>query len=203
MFCMAPKLDKVAAREIMVRRRNELTASEVTKLSQKIEENLFSCEDFLDRKRILYYLSFNNEVRTDSMISRSLMLKKRVYVPRIDKSAQKLEICQIKSLSADMELNDFGIREPIHAPVELPKNIEVIVTPGLAFDRSGGRIGFGGCYYDKIFAELPKSSLLIGIAYNFQILDSLYQDFWDKKVQTVVTEKETLNGLGIRKPLVV
>jgi len=85
----------------------------------------------------------------------------------------------------------------------LPKNIDAVVAPGLAFDRSGGRIGFGGGYYDKLFSELPKNTLLIGIAYNFQILDSLHQDFWDKKVQKVMTEKETLNGLGIRKPLVV
>ena len=203
MICTAPKLDKAVVREMMVRRRNDLVASEVTELSQKIEENLFSCGDFLDRQRILYYLSFNKEVSTDSMISRSLMLQKKVYVPRISKSANKIEICQIKSLDVVMELNDFGIREPIHVPVELAENIDVVVTPGLAFDRSGGRIGFGGGYYDKLFAELPKSSLLIGVAYNFQILDSLHQDFWDKKVQQVMTEKETLNGLGIRKPLAV
>ena len=203
MVCTAPKLDKLAVREIMIRRRNDLASSEVAELSQKIEENLFSCNDFLDCQRILYYLSFNKEVSTDSMISRSLMLKKKVYVPRVNKSAKKMEICQIKSLGVDTELNDFGIREPVHVPVELPKNIDVVITPGLAFDRSGGRIGFGGGYYDRLFAELPKSSLLIGVAYSFQILDSLHQDFWDKKVQKVITEKETLNGLGIGKPLVV
>ena len=203
MVCAAPKLDKVAVREMMVRRRNNLAASEVTQLSQKIEENLFSCDDFLDCQRILYYLSFDKEVCTDSMIFRSLMLQKKVYVPRINKSTKKMEICQIKSLGVDMKLNDFGIREPVHVPVELPKNIDVVIAPGLAFDRSGGRIGFGGGYYDKLFAELPKRSLLVGIAYNFQILGSLHQDFWDKKVQKVMTEKETLNGLGIRKPLAV
>jgi 5-formyltetrahydrofolate cyclo-ligase len=190
MVCTAPKLDKTAVRKMMVRRRNELAAGEVTELSQQIEENLFSCDDFLDRKRILYYLSFNKEVSTDSMISRSLMLQKKVYVPQINKSTKKMEICQIKSLGVDMELNNFGIREPVHVPVELPKNIDVVVTPGLAFDRFGGRIGFGGGYYDKLFTELPKSSLLIGIAYNFQILDSLPQDFWDKKVQKIMTEKK-------------
>ena len=203
MVCTTPKLDKAAVREMMVRRRNHLAAGQVTKLSQKIEENLFSCDEFLDRQRILYYLSFNKEVSTDNMISRSLMLEQKVYVPRIDKNAKKMEICRIKSMGVDMEFNDFGIREPVHVPVELPKNIDVVIIPGLAFDRSGGRIGFGGGYYDKLFTELPKSTLLIGIAYNFQILGSLHQDFWDKKVQKVMTEKETLNGLGIRKPLAV
>ena len=108
-------------------------------------------------------------------------------------------LCLLKSLKVRSYINDFGIREPVHVPVELPKNIDAVVAPGLAFDRSGGRIGFGGGYYDKLFSELPKNTLLIGIAYNFQILDSLHQDFWDKKVQKVMTE----NGLGIRKPLAV
>ena len=105
-----------------------------------------------------------------------------------------MEICRIKSLDADMVLNDFGIREPVYVSVESPEKIDAVITPGLAFDPSGGRIGFGGGYYDKLFAELPKSSLKIGVAYSFQILGSLHQNFLDKKVQKVVTEKETLNG---------
>ena len=52
MVCAAPKFDKVAVREMMVRQRNSLAAGQVTELSQKIEENLFSCDDFLDRQRI-------------------------------------------------------------------------------------------------------------------------------------------------------
>ena len=173
MVCAALKLGKAEVRKIMLRQRNVLANSEVTELSQKIEENLFSCDEFLDRQRILYYLSFNKEVSTDSMISHSLTLKKKVYVPRIDKSTKKIEICQIKSMGADMELNNFGIREPLHATVELPENIDVVVIPGLAFDRSGARVGFGGGYYDALLAELPKSCLLIGVGYSFQILDSV------------------------------
>tara|TARA_A100001037_G_scaffold275530_1_gene274114 strand:- start:348 stop:941 length:594 start_codon:yes stop_codon:yes gene_type:complete len=197
MVCTALKSGKAKVRKIMAQQRNDLAVSEVTELSQKIEENLFSCDEFLDRQRILYYLSFNKEVSTDRMISRSLMLKKKVYVPRIDKSRKKMEICQIKSIGVDMKLNYFGIREPVDAPVELPRNIDVVIIPGLAFDRFGGRIGFGGGYYDTLLAELPKNSLLIGVGYSFQILDSIHQDFWDKKLQKVITEKETLNGLGI------
>ena len=187
-----PKMEKVAIRKIMIRRRNYLAADEVAELSRNIEENLFSYNEFLGRQRILYYLSFQKEVSTYSMVSRSLKLQKKVYVPRINKIAKKIEICQIKNLDGDMELNGFGIKEPVHAPVESPEKIDAVVAPGLAFDPSGARIGFGGGYYDKLFAELPKSVLLIGIAYSCQIMGSLHQDFWDRKVQKVVTEKEIL-----------
>jgi 5-formyltetrahydrofolate cyclo-ligase len=193
MACASPKMDKAAVRKMMIRRRNDLTLNEVGSLSRKIEENLFSCKDFLNRDYVLYYLSFGKEVRTDSMIEHSLRLGKAVYVPRIIKNKNKLEACEINSLETGFDINAFGIREPAEVPAVLLNKIDVIVTPGLAFDSSGGRIGFGGGYYDRLFMELPGNSLRIGIAYDFQIVGSLHQDVWDKKVQKVFTEKDTLN----------
>jgi 5-formyltetrahydrofolate cyclo-ligase len=193
MACTSPKMDKEAVRKMMIRRRNDLTLNEVDSLSGKIEEKLFSCKDFLNRDYVLYYLSFGKEVSTDSMIERSLRLGKTVYVPRIIKKINKLELCEIKNLETDFELNDFGIREPLDVPAASSTKIDAIVVPGLAFDSSGGRIGFGGGYYDKLFAELPGNSLCLGIAYDFQLVSSLYQDVWDKKVQKIFTEKDTLN----------
>jgi 5-formyltetrahydrofolate cyclo-ligase len=193
MACTSPKMDKAAVRKMMIRRRNNLTLNEVDSLSGKIEENLFSCEDFLNRDYVLYYLSFGKEVSTDFMIERSLRLGKTVYVPRIKKKINKLELCEIKNLETDFKLNDFGIREPLGVPAASSTKIDAIVVPGLAFDSSGGRIGFGGGYYDKLFAELPGNSLCLGVAYNFQLVSSLHQDVWDKKVQKIFTEKDTLN----------
>jgi 5-formyltetrahydrofolate cyclo-ligase len=193
MACATPKMDKAALRKRMIRRRNDITLDQVVDFSREIEANLFSCEEFLSREDILYYLSFGKEVRTDAMIARSLELGKKVYVPRIIKSENKLEICEIKNLETSFDINTYGIREPSGVSVVSPTKIDAIVTPGLAFDSSGGRIGFGGGYYDKLFMELPGNSLRLGVAYGFQIVDSLHQDVWDKKVQKVFTEKDTLN----------
>ena len=190
------KLDKVAVRKMMTQRRNDLKANEIIELSRKIEGNLFSCEDFLSRQHVLYYLSFGKEVSTDAMIVRSLLLHKKVYVPRIKKNRKEIEICEIKSLETDFKLNNFGIREPSGTCIQIvsPNKIDVIVTPGLAFDCSGGRIGSGGGYFDRLFEDLPETSLSIGVAYSFQIIDSLHQDSWDKKVQKVITEEGLLKG---------
>ena len=181
---------------MMTQRRNDLKAKEIIELSRKIEGNLFSCEDFLSRQHILYYLSFGKEVSTDAMIVRSLLLHKKVYVPRIKKNGKEIEICEIKSLETDFELNNFGIREPSGTCIQIVSlnKIDVVVTPGLAFDFSGGRIGSGGGYFDRLFEDLPETSLSIGVAYSFQILGSLHQDSWDKKVQKVITEEGMLKG---------
>ena len=77
MACANLKVDKVAVRKMMTQRRNNLSQKETIGLSGKIEGNLFSCKDFLSRQHILYYLSFGKEVRTDSMILRSLLLHKK------------------------------------------------------------------------------------------------------------------------------
>ncbi|HIJ50705.1 MAG TPA: 5-formyltetrahydrofolate cyclo-ligase [Nitrospinae bacterium] len=193
MACAIPKLDKAAVRKMMIRRRNDLILDEVVDFSREIEENLFSCEDFLIRDSVLYYLSFGKEVHTDAMIARSLKLGIKVFVPRVVEAENKLEICEIKSLETDFHINGFGIREPSGVTAASPTKIDAIVTPGLAFDSSGGRIGFGGGYYDRLFMELPVNSLRLGVAYDFQIMGSLHQDVWDKKVQKVFTEKDTLN----------
>lgn len=196
MACANLKLDKMAVRKMMTQRRNDLNAKEIIELSREIEKNLFSCEDFLSRQHILYYLSFGKEVRTDAMIVRSLLLHKKVYVPRIKKNGKQIEICEIKTLETDFELNNFGIREPSGACIQIvsPNKIDAVVTPGLAFDCFGGRIGSGRGYFDRLFEDLPDNSLSIGIAYSFQILGSLHQDSWDKKVQKVITEEGLLKG---------
>ena len=193
MACAIPKLDKAAVRKMMIRRRNDLILDEVVDFSREIEENLFSCEDFLIRDSVLYYLSFGKEVHTDAMIARSLKLGIKVFVPRVVEAENKLEICEIKSLETDFHINGFGIREPSGVPAASPTKIDAIVTPGLAFDSSGGRIGFGGGDYDRLFMELPVNSLRLGVAYDFQIVDSLHQDVWDKKLHKVFTQKETLS----------
>ena len=190
MVCTTLKMDKEFVRKKMLRRRNSLSSEEVINLSRKIEINLFSWKKFLNCNHILYYLSFGNEVRTDAMIARSLRLGKKVYVPRISKILEKMEVCEIKNLETKYTLNSFGIREPCGANVKVvsPLKIEAVITPGLAFDELGGRIGFGGGYYDKLFLELTKRALRIGVAYDFQKVKPLHQDPWDNRVNNIITE---------------
>ena len=196
MICATLKMDKDYIRQKMLRRRNGLSRDEVNDLSNIFEINLFSWKKFLSCDHILYYRSFGNEVRTDTMIDRSLNQRKKVYVPRILKGGGKLEICRVKNLEKGFVLNSLGIQEPCgnNLTTISPDKIDAVVTPGLAFDGSGGRIGFGGGYYDKLFLELPDKSLRIGVGYDFQRVESLYQDPWDKKVEKVITEKNTLHG---------
>lgn len=189
------KADKLAVRQNMRRRRDDMSLDDVLNLSRAIEDRLFACKDFLACRNILFFLSFDNEVRTDEMIVRCLEDGRRVYVPRLIKRERRLEVCEITDMNQEFELGSFDIREPSRqsSKVVSPTIIDAVIAPGLAFDRSGGRIGFGGGYFDWLFKQLPEDALRFGVAYEFQVMASIPQDSWDEKVQKIFTDNDTIN----------
>jgi 5-formyltetrahydrofolate cyclo-ligase len=189
------KMDKFSVRQDMRRRRNAMSLDDVLNLSRAVEGRLFACKDLSVCQNIMFVLSFGNEVRTDEMIKRSLKDGKQVYVPRLITRERRLEVCEITDMDQEFELGSYDIREPSrsNSKVVSPSKIDAVIAPGLAFDRSGARIGFGGGYFDWTFKQLPDEALRLGVAYEFQVADSIPQDSWDERVQIIFTENDTIN----------
>jgi len=187
------KMDKFAVRQEMRRRRNAMSLDDVLNLSRTIEDRLFACKEFSVCRDVMFFLSCDNEVRTDEMITRSLQEGKRVYVPRLVKRERRMEVCEITDMNQEFELGSYDIREPLNSKVVSPSIIDAVIAPGLAFDRSGGRIGFGGGYFDWLFKQLPDEALRLGVAYEFQVMDSVPQDSWDERVQKIFADNDTIN----------
>jgi 5-formyltetrahydrofolate cyclo-ligase len=189
------KMDKFVVRQDMRRRRNAMSLDDVLNLSRGVEDRLFACKNFSVCQNIMFVLSFGNEVRTDEMITRSLKDSKQVYVPRLITRERRLEVCEITDMDQEFELGSYDIREPSrsNSMVVSPLKIDAVIAPGLAFDLSGARIGFGGGYFDWLFKQLPDEALRLGVAYEFQVVDSIPQNFWDERVQTIFTENNTIN----------
>lgn len=96
----------------------------------------------------------------------------------------------------DIVANRFGIPEPTAIATVAPANIDVVLLPVVGFDRSGGRLGTGGGYYDRTFAfrrEVPAPPLLIGIAFACQEIARLECAHWDVGVDFVATESELID----------
>ena len=195
MVFASKKMDKFAVRQDMRRRRDAMSLDDVLNLSRAVEDRLFSCKDFSSCQNIMFSLSFGNELRTDEMITRALKDGKQVYVPRLIKRERRLEVCEINDMDQEFELGTYDIREPSqsNSKVVSPSIIDAVIAPSLAFDRSGGRIGFGGGYFDWLFKQLPDEALRLGVAYEFQVVGSIPQDSWDERVQTIFTENDTIN----------
>jgi 5-formyltetrahydrofolate cyclo-ligase len=189
------KMDKLTIRQDMKLRRDAMSMDKVLNLSRTIEERMFACKNFSACRHVMFFLSFGNEVRTDEMIARALKDQKQVYVPRLLKRQRRVEVCEITGMDHEFELGSYDIRVPSqdNSRVVSPTIIDALIAPGLAFDFSGGRIGFGGGCFDWLFKQLPDKALRLGVAYEFQVIDSLPQDSWDERVQTIFTDNKTIN----------
>ena len=164
-----------------------MNINEVREYSDEIFENF--CDLNLDFQSVMVYLSFKNEVMTDRFISQFKIDKKDVSIPYC---INDLSMNAVKLVDFDeFKVNRYGILEPEN-PVKTDKNtIHLCVVPGVAFDGSGARIGFGKGYYDRFLKG--TNIIKIGICYDFQIMKSpLPNDINDIKMDYIISEKRII-----------
>jgi 5-formyltetrahydrofolate cyclo-ligase len=91
-----------------------------------------------------------------------------------------------------MVLSKFGIKEPLPSQSDLIDNIDLLIVPGIAFDRNGYRIGYGRGYYDR-YLQRKKYVCSIGLAFELQLLDdNLPHEKFDQRVNAVATEEKIM-----------
>ena len=172
--------------------RNQLSYEEVLDLSQKITENVVSHYDFGKAENLLVYMHYGNEARTDGIIGYGLMMKKRVFVPRVQ--GDRMDFYEIHDLKECVP-GYMGIPEPPldAAPFvfkEEQKEEVLMILPGLAFDERGKRLGYGGGFYDRFLKE-HKCCTKMGIGFEFQCVEEVPGNEQDIDVDMIVTEKRT------------
>ena len=137
----------------------------------------------------VYVSSLNNEADTIGLIYRMFDQGKRVVIPVCTAEPHTLRHVRIDSIEA-LRPGRFGVMEPDGKSSEVvsPGGIDIILAPVLAFDRTGGRLGFGGGYYDGFFAETtcPK----VGLAYSFQEVPVVPRESHDLTLDIILTDKE-------------
>ena len=151
--------------------------------SSSIEKKLFALPEFKEAECVMFFVSCDFEVATHKMIEHAMALGKRVCVPCIERRQgvpvtlsreRRLIASLIKSLK-DLQKGCLGILEPKEnslCPVDV-REIDLVITPGVAFDKKGNRLGRGKGYYDRFFSAIPKTTPSIGLAYDFQVLPKL------------------------------
>ena len=159
-------------------------------MSRRITERVMPL--FKDAKTVMCYLSAFNEPDTFEIISLLLSQGKRVVVPVTDTNACTITPSYLTSLDG-LRSGSYGIAEPSeYAPADAA-DIDISVIPGIAFDRSGMRIGFGKGYYDRFLSEFR--GLKLGLCYEFQLYDSVPHDRHDIPMDIIITEGNIYNDL--------
>ena len=185
-------MGKKRIREEILSRRDREPEDLRRKKSQKIKEKLFSLKEFKKAHTILFYHSKGSEVETKEMMEETLWKGKRVLLPRVRE--REIYLGEIKDLEKDVEKGSFGILEPKETYRKtIPRGIDLVILPGIAFDLKGRRIGYGEGYYDHFLKKIPKRIPLIGLAYDFQVVSHLPGERYDRRVGKIITETRIIS----------
>ncbi|MBI2558431.1 5-formyltetrahydrofolate cyclo-ligase [Candidatus Woesearchaeota archaeon] len=178
---------KSQLKQSITEKRNSLSKEELISNTNKIKNALFNLAQYKKSKTVMFYVSFNSEVGTHDMIKEALK-NKMVAVPKVENhEIEPSIIIDFDSLIP----SKFGILEPIELMKVAYKNIDLVLVPGIAFDKECHRIGYGFGYYDKFLKKVPKA-VKIGLAFDFQVVDKVPREEHDVPVDLIVTEKRVV-----------
>lgn len=178
-------IDKKTARAEARKYREELSENEAQDFSERITEKLLGLREFDTAKTIYIYRSVNNEVDTEAIINASMRLGKTVAFPRVvDDEILFYKVTDVNEL----EFGYYGIPEPVENPDNLVDTQDgLVVIPGVAFDKSFHRVGYGGGFYDRFLAG-HMNLVKIALAYEKQIFDEIESADCDIEPDMIITE---------------
>jgi 5-formyltetrahydrofolate cyclo-ligase len=181
---------KRALRSRILIARDSCPPAQREEADRLIANHVAALPSFQGARTLFVTLNFGSEVSTLGIGATALATGKRLVAPRVNAASRMLDLYEIRDLERDVEKGKWGIPEPRPdrgTPVK-PREIDWVLVPGVAFDRTGGRLGYGGGYYDRILPLLPVEATRVAVAYSFQVVDSVPQGRHDLRVDTLITE---------------
>jgi len=176
-------------------RRDALAPAERRRLSADITARILSMPAYRESKTILAYSSFGSEFATGAFIGAVLESDRTLVLPRVNRATRRLDLYCVADPQREFVAGSWGIAEPdprVCAPVS-PAAVDMVLVPGIAFDRGGARIGYGGGYYDKLFEAcftLGRRPRMLAPTFGCQIIDAVPVEPHDVLVDHVITEAE-------------
>ena len=154
-----------------------------------IEANLFRLPQVGAARTVLLFYSFGSEVPTAAMVQRLLAGGVRVLLPFLRGPA--MDAAELRP-GESLAVTAYGPKEPSNRVAIDPLQVDLVITPGLAFDPRGHRLGYGGGHYDRYLSRLRPGSTSVGIAFHVQMVPSVPHGPRDRRLDFVVTERETI-----------
>lgn len=164
--------------------------------SRQINARLVALPEFQAARSIAFYISVRSEAQTRPALQAALAAGKKVVTPYCEDG--RLRLVRIEN-EAELEIGAYQIPEPAAAIRGLPERavsaaeLDMIVVPGIAFDRDGNRLGHGAGYYDKLLAEVGPATKLVALAFECQLVDRVPTQSHDVRMHRIVTEAEVID----------
>lgn len=190
------RAEKRELRQQVLFARKLLRAATRNEKSAAIKEKLLALPELQKVERVMVYINFQEEVQTLAIVEALWQRKVEVVVPLCDPHKRELHPSLLYNFD-ELEPGTFGVMEPKKRAVKIvdTTTIDLVIVPGLAFDRRGGRIGYGAGYYDRFFDKVPQA-LLIAVAFNEQVTEFIPMEEHDRIMPIIVTDKEVIRQAG-------
>ena len=194
-------MEEICAKKKLLRKeilniRNNMNSDNKKEKDTIIKEKFLNSDYYKKAKNIFIYISYGSEIDTKEIINYALGDGKTLFVPRTEFETKLMDAVKITSLN-NMTEDRYGILEPSkEEPYIQPDQLDLIVVPGVAFDKEGGRTGYGAGYYDRYFKKISKERAgkikKVALAYDFQVIDNVPIDEQDVRIDCVITEKKII-----------
>jgi 5-formyltetrahydrofolate cyclo-ligase len=156
--------------------------------SRTISEYVTGLPEFKNAKTVMCFSSIGSEPDTAPILASILESGKNLVLPKVLKKNKRIAAYVVKK-SGDLTPGVWGILEPNeHCQKADISTIDMVIVPGIAFDPDGGRLGYGGGYYDRFIETLDANIYLLGIAFREQIIERIPMESHDKYMNKVLTD---------------
>jgi 5-formyltetrahydrofolate cyclo-ligase len=186
-------MPKKLVREKLLALRRQCESGICLDLSVMIQANFLETAVFSRAGCLALYSPVHNEVDTSTVAKAALSAGKCLVYPRVRQN--DLEFVEVDDPGL-LEPGCFDVPEPRNGRVVSPREVEVLVVPGVAFDLAGHRLGYGQGFYDRFLARSSDGVERVGFAYDFQVVETLPVLPHDQRLSMLITEKRILRFPG-------
>ncbi len=185
-------MDKQQLRQQIRAKLYNMSPQQMLDNSQMACRKLVESDEFRRANTVMAFLSMPHEIDTAQFILCSWQHAKIIAVPKVSWQQRHMIPVEINSLETGIATEAGGLRNPITGVPVPVDDIDLVVTPGLAFDSDGNRLGRGGSYYDKFFQNERLRAVRCGFAFSEQLVDKVPTFEYDQPIDMIITDKEVL-----------
>lgn len=184
------KQRKREIRRAVLEERDRLSSEDRAERSRRIADRAMTLDAIRGAGTVMGFWSFGSEVETAPLLERLHGAGTQVVLPRIEGSDV---VAVVYETGDEVLATSFGAMEPTGVRLVQPDEVDVVIVPGVAFDREGNRIGYGGGFYDRFLPKARAGVPAVAFAFALQVLEGpLPRGSFDRRIDAIVTEDDVI-----------
>lgn len=183
-------IPKSEVRNSVIKKRNELTETDILQKTKLIYERFFSSEDYIAAQKIHTFISTRKgEIDTKEIVDRMRADGKSIVVSKLNKASKNFHHANFIRWE-HLKKNQEGYYEPTAGFDEDFGDVDLVIVPAIAVSLFGHRVGYGGGYYDRFLKSIHVQK--IAFAFEYQVFDNIETEEHDERVDKIITERRII-----------